>query len=227
MNQREEVITRIRAQLQEIRSRVGEDAYRMHARMVAQQFKAQGGEVSDIAREVFGDAGFDYDALTAGPSGTPPPMNSSILLSELRKLVPGIRTQAQFDIFMAGFQALTLGMQAAFHGDRSQVETSKTALTSTLDLALQATDLAQKLEDVGEAANGEEADRHKKEPKEFSEIATQEALLQELSSIATVASLREWYQENRVRFEQLQTPTMRNSFFDAVRARHSELSGTP
>lgn len=222
MINQDEFTRALRDQLQKIKREHSAESFQTSLRLTIDHLRSCGPEYVDLAREAFQAEGLHFED-TPPVRESIPAQDSSTLVTEIRKLVPGIQTQAQFDVFMAGFRAYTLGMQSIFEGKKTDLDTTKESLISTLDLAVSATELAQKLRDVGEASIGEGSEAHKKEPKEFTEGHTQKSLLDELETIVSLDQLQTWYQTHRQRIDQVQTPTLRNGLLDRIRVRQNEL----
>lgn len=145
-------------------------------------------------------------------------------LALLQKSMPGMRSQAQFNAFMTGFEALRGVMDGIFSGHPEAIQKYREALLKSLDAAQQVTDLTEKLTDVPEAATSKLAEDFKKPPYQFSEYDTQRALMSELEGLTTLDALTRWWTSNRQRIDEVRSPMLRNPLIDAVRAKKEALT---
>jgi hypothetical protein len=210
------------AKLQAIREKYGEDAFNAAARDAAKQFTAEGGEAAEFAKEAFKDVPGAFE----GPSEPEPEQGSSNPLIEMiRQQMPGIKTQAQFDAFMSGFDGLRIAMNGVFLGNDKEVADGRAMIERAFEVAMRVTTVVDKLRDVPEAATSEEAEQFKQAPREFIEEGVCRDLLGELEVISKRDVLSTWYTASRKRIELVKTPKLRNELFDAIRAKRKELEG--
>lgn len=137
--------------------------------------------------------------------------------------LPALKSQAQFNAFMASFEAFRGVMNAIFACDVSKEKQLRDIFEESLEAARKVTELTQKLEEAPEAATSTSAQEFKKAPLEFSEYDKQRTLLSELSALPTIGALKDWYTENRKRIDEVLSPSLRNPLLDAIRAKQSSL----
>jgi hypothetical protein len=208
------------ARLEDIRSKYGDDAYKQAATSVASQFVAQGGEMEKAAREAFKDV-VDFNALDAQKAQMPV---DNPILAAIQQQVPGIKSQAQFNVFMAAFDALRLTMDAIFTDNPGGYDDGRKALEAAFEAARKATQITMKLADSPEAATSKAAAEFKTPPRQFTEASEQKALLEELATFTDLDSLNKWYAESRERIERVVSQSLRNQLFDAIRLKKDNLS---
>ena len=206
--------------LKSIREKHGDEAYTQAARSVAAQFLAQGGQMEVFAREAFKDV-VDFDTLEAEKAQMPA---DNPILSAIRQQVPGIKTQAQFNVFMAAFDALRVTMDAIFQGNPSNETRGRDALMAALNTAHKVTEVTEKLKDIPEAAVSRAAAEFKDPPKQFTEVSEQKALLDELQGITSLADLNAWYVDKSDRISRVYSQSLRNALFDAIRDKKTSFS---
>ena len=203
-------------QLGAIREKYGEQAYQDAARDVARSLIARGGEAEKHAREMFADIpGLDAPENTSVDSGS--------IIDLIKQTMPNLRTQAQFDAFMASFEALRASMDAIFKGMPGAVEAGIEAITKGFEAARKATEISNKLRDVPEAATSKTAEIFKEPPKEFDEVRIQRELLTELDGLLSLADLSRWYTEARERMDRVVSRSLRDALFDTIRAKKESL----
>jgi hypothetical protein len=204
-----------------IRARYGDEAYKSAATDVARQFVQQGGEAARMAREAFGDT-VDFDNLS---SPTTSPMSAdNPIIAAIQQQVPGIKTQAQFNAFMAGFDALRLVMDAIFQGNAAREIDGHKALVAAFDVARKSTMISEKLADTPEAAVSKAAAEFKDPPRQFVEQSLQRDLLAEVDKFKSVEDLTRWYADNRARLDQVVSQSLRNELFDTIRRKKDSIS---
>jgi len=138
--------------------------------------------------------------------------------------MPAIKSQAQFNAFLASFEALRGVMNAIFARDTQNEKAYTEALLKSLQAAKQTTELTEKLQDVPDAAESKLADEFKKPPRQFGEYDIQRALMTELAQIDSLDNLTRWWAENRGRIDEVVSPSLRNPLIDAVREKKSKLA---
>lgn len=208
--------------LKKIREEQGEEAFQNAAKAVARQviLKPNGAQyIQKVLEPLIPDLNLD-DLRTqaeakqqAAPQGDP----QQALIQALGSQIPNLKTQAQFNVFIAAFDAFRLCMDAAFSGDKAALAKGKETLERSFDAAEQSRDIAEKLKDVPEAAESDEAKEHKDPPKQFKEYDVQKQLMLELTVIQTPDELSEWYEKKKSEMDQVVSATLRNELFDAIR----------
>jgi hypothetical protein len=214
-------IERLRAQLDGIRSHYGEDAYKRAAQDVAKMLVAQGGETEATAREMF-EGIVDFEHLGEIPVAGAPVSNP--IVDAVRQQMPHLRSQAQFDAFMLGFDAFRAFIDAIYAGDKEGEASSKVALDKAIEGCRTAGSITQKLEDVPEASTSKEAEKFKQPPAQFTEAETLSGLLEELVLIQTATELNDWYTGQRSRMDRVVTQKLRDQLFDAIRKKKEDLA---
>lgn len=145
-------------------------------------------------------------------------------LRVIQQSVPAMQSQAQFNAFMASFDALRGLMNSIFSGNEKSTLEFKEAFEKTLVVAKQVTEVTTKLQDVPEAAESKLADEFKQPPRQFTEYDVQRGLLAELQAIQSLEVLTRWWVANRQKIDEVRSPMLRNPLIDAVRAKKEELS---
>jgi len=214
-------IEALKTQLENIRVRYGEEAYKSAATDVARTFIAQGGELEKVMRETFAGV-VDFDNLqkaepTVLDSGNP-------ILAAIRQQVPGIKTQAQFNAFMAGFDALRLTMDAIFTDNPGRYDDGRKALEAAFEVARKVTQISVKLAETPEAAVSKAAAEFKDPPRQFTEQSLQRELLAELANCKNLESLQSWYALTKESREQVVSQSLRNELFDEIRRKKESFS---
>ena len=222
-------IDQMLSQLSTIKERYGDAAYQRAAMQAAKLLIRQGGEIEAVARDVLKDV-VDFSAIDnepKEPAKNSPQMSSDQMMVEaIRQQMPGIQTQAQFNLFMTAFDALRLYLNSVFLNQKEAAEKAREALNKALDAAGQVTELSEKLSQVPEAAQSKEAEDFKRPPLQFHEYDVQKALLTELILITSPEQLGQWYAANRATIDQVISPQFRNPLLDAIRAKKASFTQT-
>lgn len=144
-------------------------------------------------------------------------------LKLIQQSIPAMRSQAQFNAFMASFEALRGVMNSIFAKDEKAEAEFRESLAKSIDAARKMTDITDRLHEVPEAAEGKLADEFKNAPRQFGEYDLQRTLLSELAQIGRLDDLQRWWAENRKRIDEVVSPTLRNPLIDAVRDKKKAL----
>jgi hypothetical protein len=215
--------------LNNIREKLGEEAWKAEIRRNARQGIQAGGKSEIFWRAFIKD--FDWlnaDELKveAPPAfqATPQTDMMQMMIEAMRQQIPGLKTQAQFGAAMESFKALTEMLGSIFDRDPLRVEAAMKALMLSLEVAGKVTDLGEMLKDVPEAATSSAADAFKNAPAEFSERDTQEKLLKELALLKNGADLNTWYDMTKRDRDSVKSQDLRNVLLDAIRARKREMT---
>jgi hypothetical protein len=168
-------------------------------------------------------AWLDFDKLVA-EAGQAPPTPQQQIDDLLKKQMPGLKTQAQYNVALGALDAVRMTLNAIFEDNTDQEVRGREALRIALELARTSTEIARKLSDVPEAATGKLAEEHKNPPAQFHEFDTQRRLLAELESIQTVEALNEWYASTKQRRDAVVTQSLRNVLMDAIRTKKGTLA---
>lgn len=217
-------IKQMMEQLETIKGKYGEIAYRRAADEAARLFLRQDPETAKIAREVLQGV-VDFDRLDKEPPPAPSmKLNPEQLMAQaLKQQMPGLQTQAQYNVTMTAFDALRVHLNAVFMGDKELATKSKDALLQALEGGVQVTELSQKLGHVPEAATSDAAQDFKQPPKQFHEYDVQRALLTEIEQVTTLAQFNQWYAANRTRIDTVVSKNYRDALFDAMRVKKAAL----
>ena len=205
--------------LQGIRTKYGDEAYKNAATDVARSLLRQGGEVEAFAREAFKDT-VDFEHLEAAPAPIDPQITNP-MIQAIKKEMPGLKSQAQFNAVMVAFDALKFVINAILDVKVSDEAEGRKALDLALDVVHKSTLVTVQLSEVPEAATGPLAADCTTPPKEFDESTVQSELLTELEVLQTNDALSQWYDVSRVKMDRVVTQVLRNQLFDAIRAKRT------
>lgn len=208
-------------QLHKIKQEHGADAYASACRDVARTMVAQGGQAEEFAREAFAEYLGDEPSASEGPVGA---VGNEAVMGALKMGLPHLRSQAQFNAFMAAFDALKVTCDAIFAGDPAAVLRGRTALDKALEVAGQVTEVTNKLDEVPEAAESKLADEFRPASVNPGEYDVQKQLMGELEQIDSLEGLNEWYQSTADLRNKIVSASLRNVLFDAIRSRKAKLS---
>ena len=142
----------------------------------------------------------------------------------IQSSMPAIKSQAQFNAFLASFEALRGTMNAIFARDAKAEKEYSDALIKSFEAAKQTTEITDKLHDVPEAAESKLASEFKAPPRQFGEYDLQRTLMSELAQINDLETLTRWWTENRARIDDVVSPSLRNPLIDTVREKKNKLS---
>jgi hypothetical protein len=143
------------------------------------------------------------------------------LLQALQSQLPGLKTQAQLNAFMAGFDALRLVMGSIFQGDVAAETKALEALAQIFELARSSTQLSNQYAEAPEVASTV-SNPYTQPPKSVAEYDIQRKLLSELAAITSDDDLQVWYAKSRPEQDLVISQSLRNVLFDAIRAKKSE-----
>lgn len=213
-------MTDLVAHFDKIRSEQGEEAYQKARKNFAMGMilKPRGDE---FLKSAFPD--MDIEALRAEAEKFQTQQQEQarnpqeMMLDAMRQQIPNLKTQAQFNLFMKSFDALRHTLNAAFGLDKEGYEKGKEALNMALDMALQISEVVQKLQETPEAATSKAAEEFKQPPREFQEYDVQKGLLIELEALTSAEELQRWYDGNRARIDCVVSASLRNELFDTIR----------
>lgn len=216
--------------LVKIRNEQGEEAYLAAARQVSVALLEQGGTSGEtFVKGAFPE--FDIEELKAeaqkrkasAASQKDSSPQDRAMLEAMRSQVPNMKTQAQFNVFMACFDALRGTLNAYFGMEQASAEISRDALNKALDMASKVTSIGESLKDIPEEARSETSNEFVSEPRQFHEYDTHKRLLGELTTLRTLDELKEWYARQKPQMDRIDSQNLRNGLFDAIRAKKFEL----
>lgn len=144
------------------------------------------------------------------------------MAAAIQQQIPACRTQAQYNAFMATFDAFRGLMNAVFLGRPEGVAEARKIFDLALEVSGKVTDISEKLREVPEAATGPEADAFKNPPTKFTEYDTHKRLMVELQSINTMEKLTEWYTTNRSVLDDVSSPDLRHPLMDLIREKKNQ-----
>ncbi len=146
---------------------------------------------------------------------------SEALLGAMQQQIPGLKTQAHFDVVLNAWSALVAYFNAAFSSNAVNLAQSRDLLNKVLDLAPQLANMTEVLEDHPEATKNAD---FVTPPKQFTEREKVKALLEELPSITTDEALTAWYTEKKPVMDTVVSQALRNELYDAIRTLKTKLS---
>jgi hypothetical protein len=226
---------KIIARLQSIKEKYGEKAYKDACRDIARQ-ALHLPQSDTILRKFFPE--FDPAELKAeikegkGPSVRIPdtpampsfmPGSDEMMLQMLKTQVPNLKSQGQFNVFMACFDALRSTLNGYFGGEMASAEMAREALNQALDMGKKLAEVTAKLDEIPDEVKSETAKDLNRPAKELHEYDEARVLVVELEQIQNSEALQQWYDANRSRLDRIVTASLRNEVFDAIRAKRNAL----
>jgi len=222
--------------LNNIKTRLGEEAFRKEVRRLAKTGIRMGGKHEEFWRNLVKQYEWlNVEELLAsddpviGGNGSHVGGNQQqqmeLLIHALRQQMPALKTQAQFNIALAAFDALRMILNHTFEGDMSKVADARRALDLAFDAAHRITEISNQLQDVPEAATSPASQEFKAPPTQFAEYDTQKALLLELEALSGIGELNAWYAVTKDRRDMIKSQTLRDTLLDAIRAKKVQLEG--
>jgi len=146
---------------------------------------------------------------------------NSIMINAVRQQMPHLKTQAQFDLVISTFEAMTHYLNASFGGDSNLVKTLRDGLNQALDLAPKLGEVTEKLQASPEAtSNTSFIDA----PRQYTENLVHEELMRELAGINSSEALTQWYDKARDRLNHVVSRNIRDSLFDTIRKKKKDLA---
>jgi hypothetical protein len=217
--------------LENFRKTRSEEAYREEVkRLAAQALKTGKPEHELFWKELTKDFDwFDWDAFKEMLQSIPEPATAEtdperIMVDLLKRQMPGIKTQAQYDAVVGAMDVLRLLLNAVLEQDWTKEMEAMEALKLAIDATRKATELTDKLEEVPEASDSEAAEKFKQPPAQFQEQEVQAHLLEELAVIQRLETLNSWYAETRERRDQIVTQSLRDTLLDKIRKKKHDLT---
>lgn len=138
--------------------------------------------------------------------------------------MPELKTQVQFNAFMAGFDAFKLLCNSIFAGDAPLEDQARAAFEKSLEAMKVATKLSKQFQEIPAEERGPSSAQFVEPPLQFNEYDLQRRLLTELDHITSTVVLNEWYSESKSIREKIISQSLRNILFDAIRSKRDELS---
>jgi len=147
-----------------------------------------------------------------------------VMVNMMKDQIPNLKTQGQFDLFMTAFNALREHLNSVFGGDADGAQRTRAALIQTLDLAPKLTEMAERLQEIPEEEQSDDAKNFAAPPKQFDEQAVFQNLMVELEQIETFEKLQQWYAAKREQMDRIVDQKLRDKLFDCVRHRRQALA---
>jgi hypothetical protein len=228
----------VEAHLENVREKLGEAHFRKEVRRLAKNGIRMGGQHEIFWRDLVQKYEWlNVEELLAEPEeprpssggGSMPGMPSGIdptnlIIQAMRQQMPGLRTQAQFNAFMAAFDALRVHLNFVFEGNTEKATEAKQALESAIEFAAKATEVSDQLRDVPEAATSPAAQEFKNPPAQFQEYDVQKSLLVQLARIETLPELTQWYNDTKEQRDRVVSQSLRNVLMDEIRRKKVALT---
>lgn len=147
------------------------------------------------------------------------------VLDAVRLQVPALRTQAQYNAFIAGFDAFRYVLNSIFEGNKEREVQARQALELAFDIAQKVTLITEQLKEVPDSSLSSNASIFTQAPVELQEHDLQKTLLSELSQIESLEELNAWYNAtpNKERRDRIVSQDLRNVFIDSIRERKATL----
>jgi hypothetical protein len=213
--------TTIEAHLKNFRELHGEEAWKSEVTRLATQAIRTSDKHAAYWKELTKDYDWlDWDALVEAAGSNQIPNNPELMMAELlRRQMPAIKSQAQYDAVVGSLDAVRAVVNAILEGKPSEEADGRKALEMAFEAARVATHATQQLEDVPEAATSEASKAFKEEPAQFTELEDQRRMLAELEAITTTEALNDWYADTKDRRDKIVNQKLRNELLDAIRAK--------
>lgn len=209
--------------LKAYREQHGEDAWRAEVRRLAlAALRTHSDKVVAFWKALTKDydwlewAELEVQAESTGEA----PSADRLVAEALKRQMPGIRSQAQYDAVVGAMEAVQLVVNALLERDAVGESDARKVLEKALEAVAKATEVTMKLADVPEAASSDASKAFKASPAQFLESDVQAELLQELAIISTRKALDVWYDETRGKREQIVDRELRNQLLDSIRAKY-------
>lgn len=203
----------------------GEDAWQSEVTRLASQAIRKGGKHADYWKELTKSYEWlDWAALEQSVADGAIPDNPEMMMAELlRRQMPGIKSQAQYDAVTGSLDASRLVLNAILEGSASREADARRALDLAFDAVRAATAATIQLEEVPEAATSEASKAFKEPPAQYTEAEEHRLLVAELGAIEDADGLNGWYSYTKERRDKIVTQSLRNSLLDAIRAKKNSL----
>lgn len=214
----------VQAHLDEYLKANGEDAWKQEVRRLATAGAKTSPKHEAFWRDLTKDyAWLDWNDLKNDATGTP--QDPERMLSDLiRRQMPGIKSQAQYNAVVNSMDVLREVINAILSGDKTKEVESQKALAMALQVLTSATGLTEKLEEVPEAATSKAAEECKAPPAQFGEADVLKELMGNLVSLESVPDLNAWYAATKQQRDRIVTQSLRNELLDAIRNKKNQLS---
>lgn len=213
--------TTVESHLKSFRELHGEEAWKSEVTRLATQAIRTSPKHAAYWKELTKDFDWlDWEALEQNATSDGSPGNPELMLAELlRRQMPGIKSQAQYDAVVGAMDALRVVLDGILGQSDTTESDGRKALEMALDAARMATSATHQLEEVPEASTSEASKAFKEAPAQFTELEDQRRMLAELEAITDADALNTWYAETKERRDKIVNQKLRNELLDAIRAR--------
>jgi hypothetical protein len=217
---------KVKDYLEDFKKRHDEETFQAEVTRLALQAIRKGGKHAEFWKPIVEDSGMDWDSLVQLSGQDDAPSSPDMMMADLlRRQMPGIKSQAQYDAVVGAMEATQHVLSAILEGNEGKATKAREALEAAFTAASQATELTARLEEVPEAATSEAAEAFKQAPAQFVEGDVSQELLSELEGIDDLSTLNTWYADTKERRSKVVTSSLRNELLDAIRAKNSALRG--
>jgi hypothetical protein len=212
--------------LRSFRELHGEEAWKAEIRRLAIAGIRKGAKHETFWQELTKDLDWlDWEELLAQAHSEQVTHDPEQMMAEmLRKQMPGIKTQAQYDAVVGALDAVRLVVNAILEGHKETETSARRALELAFDAVAKATEITRKLEDSPEAATSKAAEQFKDPPAQFTELEDQRRQLAELDAVQTIEELNAWYATTKLRRDKIVTQSLRNTLLDAIRIKKNSFA---
>jgi hypothetical protein len=211
--------------LQNFRELHGEEAWKSEVRRLALAGIRTSPQHEAYWRDLTKDFDWlNWDELKAQATSETIPRSPDQMMAELlRKQMPGIKSQAQYDAVLGALDAVRLVVNAILERDRFKEAEGRKALELAFHAVDKTTDATIKLEDSPEAASSPASAVFKAPPAQYHESGILDRLMGELSGLETQDDLTVWYAATKSDRDSIVTQSLRNTLMDAIRAKKTIL----
>lgn len=216
----------VMSHLDSFKQQHGEEAWKAEIKRLAKEgIRTSPKHEESWQKMTKGFAWLDWPSLREEALREVPATDPERLMADmLKKQMPGIKTQAQYNAVLAALDAVRLVLNALLTGDLVTAAKGREALETAFDTTTKTTELSRQLEDVPEAATSKSSEDFKNPPAQFHEYDHQRKLLTELANLTTLDELNAWYASSKDRRDKVVTQNMRNILMDAIRSKKASLS---
>lgn len=198
----------------------GEEAWKAEVRRLAIAGIRKGAKHETFWQDLTKDLDWlNWDELKAQAVSEQVTHDPEQMMAEmLRRQMPNIKTQAQYDAVVGALDGVRLVVNAILDGDKAKEADARRALELSFKAVSSATEITNKLEDSPEAATSKAAEQFKQPPAQFQEREVLDKLLAELAGLTSQDALNAWYASTKNERDRIVTQSLRNQLLDQVRA---------
>ncbi len=143
------------------------------------------------------------------------------MIEAMKKQMPNLKTQAQFDNAVRLFEVLQIYINAALGQDDEETARARDTLDQGLDLTAQLAVMAEQAAASPEVTSNPD---FTEPPKQFTEQDSCEQFHKDLGAINSSEKLQQWYAANKTAFDRVTSKKLRDKLFDSIRAKKRNLS---